>query len=178
MPTGITANSSTIIDHIYYRPTNGGKSDTRDILTAGNLWCDISDHLPNCLLLESSTSMKYDMDNRLMIRLPSTKNMEKFSSAVDNIAWSNIYAYHCNSPNEAYNYFHAKVTDCYLKCFPEVKLSRKCVRDKMWITRGIKRSSSHKNKLYKKWVCTRDPLDEKEYKIILKFLKELHWLLR
>ena len=59
MPTRITANSSTIIDHIYY--TNGGKSDTRDILTAGNLWCDISDHLPNFLLLESSTSMKYDL---------------------------------------------------------------------------------------------------------------------
>jgi len=115
--------------------------------------------------------MKHDMDNRPMIWLHSTKNMEKFSSAVDNIDWSNIY--HCNSPNEAYNYFHAKVTDCYLKCFPEVKLSRKCVRDKMWITRGIKQSSSHKNKLYKKWVCTRDPLDEKEYKNYLKVFKRV-----
>ena len=84
--------------------------------------------------------MKYDMVNRPMIWLHSTKNMERFSSAVDNIAWSNIY--HYNSPNEAYNYFHAKVSDCYLKkCFPEVKLSRKCVRDKMWITQGIKRST-------------------------------------
>ena len=91
MPTRITANSSTIIDHIYY--TSGGKSDTRDSLTAGNLWCDISDHLPNFLLLESSTSMKYDMDNCPMIRLHSTKNMERFSSAVDNIDWSNIGAY-------------------------------------------------------------------------------------
>ena len=85
----MTANSSTIIDHIYY--TNGGKSDTRDILTAGNLWCDISDHLPNFLLLESSTSMKYDLVNRPTIRLHSTKNMERFTSAVDNIDWSNIY---------------------------------------------------------------------------------------
>ena len=90
----------------YY--TNGSKSDTRDILTAGNLWCDILYHLPIFLLLEISTYMKHDMDNRPMIRLHSTKNMEKFSSAEDNIDWSNIY--HCNSPNEAYNYFHAKVT--------------------------------------------------------------------
>ena len=48
----------------------------------------------------------------------------------------------------------------------------------MWITQGIKRSSSYKNKLYKKWVCTRDPLDEKEYKNYLKVLKKFHWLLR
>ena len=45
--------------------------------------------------------------------------------------------------------------------------------DKMWITQGIKRSSSHKNKLYKKWVCTRDPLDEKEYKNYLKVFKKV-----
>jgi len=71
MPIRITAKSSTIIDRIYY--TSGGKSDTRVSLTAGNLWCDISDHLPNFLLLESSTPMTYDMDNRPMIRLHSTK---------------------------------------------------------------------------------------------------------
>ena len=49
----------------------------------------------------------------------------------------------------------------------------------MWITQSIKRSSSHKNKLYKKWVCTRDPLDEKEYKNYLKVFKRVslaaHW---
>ena len=35
--------------------------------------------------------MKYDMDNRPMIRLHSTKNMERFSSAVDNNDWSNMF---------------------------------------------------------------------------------------
>jgi len=43
-------------------------------------------------------------------------------------------------------------------------LSRKCAKDKMWITRGIKRSSNHKNKLYKKWVCSHDTLDEQNYR--------------
>jgi len=37
-----------------------------------------------------------------------------------------------------------KIKDCYVKCFPEVRLSRKCARDEMWITRGIKRGSNQK----------------------------------
>jgi len=52
---------------------------------------NLGEQLTTMTLLESSTSMKYDVDNRPMIRLHSTKDMEKFSSAVDNIDWSNIY---------------------------------------------------------------------------------------
>ena len=169
MPTRITSKSATIIDHIYY--TNNGKSNFRDSLTAGNLWCDISDHLPNFLLLECDKSVKYSMENRPFIRLHSLKNLERFRSLIDNIDWSNAYYY--SSSNEAYSYFHEKIKDCYIKCFPEVRMSRKCARDKMWITRGIKRSSNHKNKLYKKWVCSRDPLDEKNYKSYLKVFKKV-----
>jgi len=39
--------------------------------------------------------------------------------------------------------------DCYNKCFPIVKLSRKHAKDKIWVTQGITQSSKHKNKLYK-----------------------------
>ena len=57
-----------------------------------------------------------------------------------------------------------KITECYDKCFKLVRLSRKCAKDKLWVTHGIKCSSNHKNKLYKKWLCSHDPADEKNYK--------------
>jgi len=45
MPTRITDKSATLIDHIYY--SDGKKSNDCSIITAGNLWCDITDYLPN-----------------------------------------------------------------------------------------------------------------------------------
>jgi len=75
-----------------------------DTLITGNLWCDISDHLPNFLLLECEKSVKYNMDNRPFIWLHSLINVGKFSSLIDNIDRSNLYNY--SSSNEAYNYYH------------------------------------------------------------------------
>ena len=123
------------------------------------------------LLLECNKFVKYNMENRPLIRLHSSKNVERFRSLIDNIDWSNVY--HFSSSNLAYSHFHEKIKDCYVKCFPEVRLSRKCAKDKMWITCGIKRSSNQKNKLYKKWVCSHDPLDEKNYRDYLKVFKQV-----
>ena len=39
-----------------------------------------------------------------------------------------------------------------------VKLSRKRARDKIWMTSGLKSSSRHKNRLYRKWRVTIDQL--------------------
>jgi len=43
----------------------------------------------------------------------------------------------------------------------------------MWVTQGIKRSSNHKNKLYKKWLCSHDPDDELKYKNYLRVFKQV-----
>ena len=49
MPSRVTANTATIIDHIYYYEGSNSKKDL-SILT-GNLWLDLTDHLPNYLLI-------------------------------------------------------------------------------------------------------------------------------
>jgi len=49
LPTRITKNSSTLIDHIFYRE---GCNNIKDLQTAsGNLWCNLTDHLPNYFLI-------------------------------------------------------------------------------------------------------------------------------
>ena len=38
------------------------------------------------------------------------------------------------------------------------------MKDKQWITKGLKKSSKPKNKLYKKWLSTKNREDEINYK--------------
>ena len=49
MPTRITSKSATLVDHIYYCEGNNCKKDL--YLVSGNLWCDLTDHLPNYFIL-------------------------------------------------------------------------------------------------------------------------------
>jgi len=48
MPSRITANTAILIDHIYYSEGRNNKSITTK---SGNFLTDITDHLPNYLLL-------------------------------------------------------------------------------------------------------------------------------
>ena len=50
------------------------------------------------------------------------------------------------------------------ECFPHKILSRKRMKDKKWITAGIKQSIKHKNRIYKKWLKTHSHNDEENYK--------------
>ena len=50
------------------------------------------------------------------------------------------------------------------KHFPKVRLSNKGSKDKPWITRALKVSSQHKNNLYKKWINSKSPNDESNYR--------------
>ena len=169
MPTRITDKSATLIDHVYYcDPT---KHKGSNAISAGNFWCDITDHLPNFVLFEKHREIKYDPDNLPYIKLCSPKNIEKFRTAVSEINWNELYQY--TEPDEAYNFFHNQINACYNKCFPTTKLSRKRAKDKLWVTGGIKQSSNHKNKLYKKWLCSHNPHDKEKYRSYLKVFKKV-----
>ena len=167
MPTRITDRSATIIDHIYYSDCT--KPGASKIISGGNLWCDITDHLPNFVFLRGGGTDKYDSINPPFVRLHTPKNVEKFVQSVGGIDWTDLYCY--NNPDEAYNFFNKKITQAYDNSFKLVRLSRKCAKDKNWVTKAIKKSSNHKNKLYKKWLCSHNPADEQKYKNYLKVFK-------
>ena len=86
------------------------------------------------------------------------------------IDWSELFQR--GNAEEAYNFFHGRNSECHRTSFKLVRLSRKCAKDKAWITRGLKISSNHKNKLCKKWRYTHHPDDEKAYKTYLKIFKK------
>ena len=99
------------------------------------------------------------------------QKIRKFLKSLSSINWNDLYQY--NNSNDAYNFLHDKISECYDSSFKLVRLSRKCARYQMWITQSIKRSSNHKNKLYKKWLCSHDLDDELKYKNYLRVFKRV-----
>ena len=89
MPTRITDKSATLIDHIYY--SDCSKRDTNNIITGGNLWCDLTDHLPNFAFLSNNRGAKYDYTRLPLVRLHSPKNIEEFVKSMNSINWNNLH---------------------------------------------------------------------------------------
>ena len=67
--------------------------------------------------------------------------------------------------NESYDQFIKKFSHIYDDCFPTkvIEIKTKNLLSP-WITKGIKKSSKRKQKLYKKCLKKKSPINEKEYK--------------
>jgi hypothetical protein len=166
LPTRITPQTATLVDHIYYHHT---KNTEHFVVKAGNFTTDISDHLPNYLLVINSK--KQDVTTRPMIRSYSDKNRHAFVSEIQHKDWASIFS--ANDVNAAYNEFIFTLQDAFRRNFPFQKMSRKRMKDKKWITKGLKKCSRVKNKLYKEWISTRDAVDELKYKSYKKIFKKV-----
>ena len=161
LPTRITSKSSTLIDHVYLYEDKLKPNIIK--IHCGNILTDITDHVGNYLLINNSLHNKYSSNERSMVRLYSDKNNISFSNELTRFDWNaKVLSY--PDPNDTYNNFHDTLTDIYNKHFPLVKLSRKRMKDKKWVTPGIKKSSLQKNLLYRRWLKTRNKADEIKYK--------------
>ena len=78
IPTRITDYSTTLIDHILLKTT---KNHTQTKVSAGNLITDISDHLPNFIIIDL-VIQKYQ--DRPLIRLFTPNKINKYLSEVLN----------------------------------------------------------------------------------------------
>lgn len=173
LPTRITASTKTLIDHIYYFEPNQTKAKAYETLS-GNLLSDLSDHLPNYLILKSAPN-KPKLDNRPYIRLFTPRNKLKFSTELSVINWNDLFA-RGSSTNEYYNIFISKISEIYEKSFPLKQVSRKAYKNKPWFTRGLKVCSNNKNLLFRKWLRSQKEEDHKIYltykRIYQKVLKD------
>ena len=163
MPTRITDNTATLIDHIYlHQPANGNSFK----IVAGNLYADITDHLPNFIFLNDTKEAGDRNCNRKMIRLMTTKHFTDFRHKLNMVNWETVV----NDPDvgSAYKNFFNKLTTEYENSFPLVQCSRKRTKDKPWITIGLKTSSKMKNRLYKRWITRKSHSNKMKYEEYLK----------
>ena len=132
LPTRITDTSATLIDHIFM------KSDIRNIEDtnlSGNIFTDISDHLPNFLLVGLNNDNCTSRD-RPLIRIYGEKNMNKFKQQLQDNKVINELLMESDC-EKAYDTLYKHYIEIYNSCFPLKRLSRKRSKDKKWITSGL-----------------------------------------
>ena len=141
LPTRITQFSTTCIDHIFVK-----KSHKEKVLSTlcGMFYCDISDHLP-CFISLQYANNSY-AGNRPMTRIFGARNCSKFVQKMTTENWNDKYM---DSEHDWYHKFVTTVHQIFQQSFPLVQLSRRRIKDKPWITKGLKISIMHKNRLYK-----------------------------
>jgi hypothetical protein len=159
-PTRISNKSATLIDHIYYY--EGSHSNKQLNIYSGNILSDISDHLPNFIILSSSVN-KVNINCRPYIRLYTPKNKLKFTQSLAAIDWPTVLC-ETNDVNICFDRFISILKNNMNNCFPLIRQSRREFKDKAWITTGIKTSSKHKDTLFKKWMMKKNPHDEAAYR--------------
>jgi len=151
LPTRLTHKSSTLIDHLYYYEGCNSKKELN--ISSGNIFYDISDHLPNFVIL-SNCKNKINISHRPMIRLFTAKNKTIFHQKLVTVDWQNIL-YSGSDVNICYNRFLSVVQNIMNDAFPYVCQSRRAFKDKIWITSGLKTSCKTKDKLFRAWQLTK-----------------------
>ena len=136
VPTRLTVKSVTLLDHIYYY--EGTNSKKEFLLQSGNIFADLSDHLPAFLLLTSLKKISC-YSHRPLIRLHTPKNRKLFSEILQKVDWNDII-YTTNDVNIGYNALLAVLKQIYETSFPLTRQSRKACHDKKWITPCLKKS--------------------------------------
>ena len=154
-PTRITRKSATAIDHI---TNNYIESSFKTAIIKS----DISDHFPICILSPSDTSFA---ENEILYQykiIIDNERITAFSQKLFEYDWKDIIAQ--NKLKEAYELFLKDFSTLYEAYFP---LKKEKIRSKdlksPWITKGLKKSSKRKQKLYAKFLKKRNEKTEKDY---------------
>ena len=119
IPTRITD-----IDNInVFRPLQ----EISNKIISGNLFIDVSDHLPNFIIFEGYTH-DFSICNRPIVRNYSEKFKALLKTKISEINWTEIVQ--SDNPDTAYSAFINKFQEEFKRCFPRKKRSRKRCKDK------------------------------------------------
>ena len=146
-PTRITSHSATLIDNIFFNSLDHNT-------ISGNILCDLSDHLPNFLLInEIDITREEDTYIRDYSNLDERIFIEKF----EQIDWDETFQ-GMNDVNQIFGTFYSTATNIIDQHIPLRKLSRRerKLRSKPWITPALKVSIGIKNKLFRKYIKSRN----------------------
>ena len=159
-PTRITEQTATAIDHLFFK-TQDKKLDCPII--SGILFNDITDHLPNFLLLPQKDRINKTCF-RPKIRVYSEQNIRKFVTEINQIQWDQCLDIENRDTNKICDIAMGKIDDKFNQCFPWVKISRSRAKDQPWITSSIRQRIQQKNKLYRKYENIPSSNNESKYK--------------
>ena len=156
-PTRVTSNSATLIDNIL---TNIFFEAS---LKKGILRSSISDHFP--IFAAINISDRFDIQKNIEItkRNYSDLNKKMFNEELEQFDWSSLEI--IDDVNLLYDTFLEKLMILYNKHFPIEKKTVKIKDIKTpWFSKGMKKSSKQKQKLYIKYLKKKTYETEMQYK--------------
>ena len=177
-PTRITHSTATLIDNIFISNKLSPASISYICIE------DHSDHLPCLVTLENVMQYK-QLPIEITTRRVTSENIEKINDTLLNENWT-ITLNDLNT-DEAFDLFHAKLTDCFnLECPERTIKLRPDKRSEPWITPGLLSSIKKQNKLYTIHLNDRENVDKltkyKEYRNtlrkILRYSRINHYILK
>ena len=147
-PTRITY-SATLIDNIFFNST---------------LIDDLSDHLPNFLIINEYTALSKNFKKSK--RDYSKLNTDDLIDEFENIDWDAVFFGCDNDASKMFNAFYQKTSTIIDDHIPLKQLSKRALKQlsKPWITKGIINSIKMKNKLNKKFIKSRSAYNHEKYK--------------
>ena len=131
-------------------------------LQNGIIKLDISDHFPIFTILNSKIHNQCPK-TKISTRTINEVSVENFKNILSLTDWNDVLGK--TITNESYDQFIKKFSLIYDDCFP-IKVIEIKTKNLLspWITKGIKKSSKRKQKLYEKFLKKKSPKNEKEYK--------------
>ena len=143
-PTRVTRKTATTIDHIL---TNFFV-DT--VFKTVIFTSDISDHFPTWFLSQNSLAKQNNKENMFIYkRTYNTQSIELFKQKLHEGKWDEIMYF--QNPDDAYKAFFKRFSTLYDTYFPEKKnKTEKEGLQSPWITKEVRISSKHKQRLYEK----------------------------
>ena len=164
-PTRITDHSATLIDNIFF-------NSIEHKIISGNLLCDLSDHLPNFMIVNELTSFT---SKRVIYRRDySTFNGERLLAEVQGINWEDKFI-NCQDIDSVFESFHSEITHVIDRHVPVKKLSKResKLQAKPWVTKAIRVSIAKKRLLYKDYLRFRNDYYLAKFKYYRNKLKHL-----
>ena len=141
-------------------------------LKKGIIKCDISDHFPIFVAISVSNCKVNSNKIKVLKQNFNDENKESFKNDLSNVNWPQIDRQ--DNPNLNYSNFFKIFSELYNKNFPINENSIK-VKDlnSPWITKGLKKSSKLKQKLYIKFLKNKNSKNEQIYKSYKNLFKKI-----
>ena len=161
LPTRFCDTTATLIDHIMLKVP---RKLIQTKVTAGNLISDITDHLPNFVLVNTKIAKNIE---RPYIRLFTKKKIDKFIADIPKLnplLNANDNQFLSSNVHDSYNEFIKNLKTILDLYFPLVKLSPAKAKEKPFITPGIRVSLKHRDKLFQKYLNNKTDNNEIAWK--------------
>ena len=151
-PTRVTSRSKTIIDNIFIN------FDSQDIVS-GNLTVSISDHMAQFIQIPNRKTPSFP--KRIYKRCFKKFDNNNFKRDIEKVNWANLIKNNDN-PNDSTTQLIQILESALDKHAPFKELTKKQLKtqNKPWLTKGILKSISIKDKLYKKYLKSKPGLSK------------------